>query len=375
MINTSEDSSLSQSNTSRFSIPLLNKAKEFWNKYPSLHSVKALGTIAVLLVIIISVPVTVFISQQNQDIRQKASYEAANPINFSTLSFYKLFGQRYPTEIARNTVTQKKVYHAAGVIVDKSSTPNKVYVADTGNNRVLGFNGIGFCSHNAAQTCTVNADCGNGNTCRTDGSKDPDIVFGQPDFSRGACNRDDNLGIFKDPAANTLCFTGKPVLTNIAELWKRTNFDVDAQGNLYVADHWNNRVLKYNQPFSTDTSGGKGDTVADFVWGQNSLTENKKNGVENYQPGGTLSNRTLWLNDKDSNLSSYGGVSIDRDGNIWVADSLNRRILRFRNTGQEIDKEADLVIGQQNFTSLDTSQCGNVQRTQVPLTHLCNPLL
>jgi len=39
----------------------------------------------------------------------------------------------------------------------------------------------------------------------------------------------------------------------------------DAQGNLYVADLNNNRILKFNDPFATDS-------IADDVWGQTNFT-------------------------------------------------------------------------------------------------------
>ena len=57
----------------------------------------------------------------------------------------------------------------------------------------------------------------------------------------------------------------------------RHHLDVDADGNLYVADVYNNRVLVYFAPFSADRTGGKGDTVADLVIGQADFTSNGVN--------------------------------------------------------------------------------------------------
>ena len=41
---------------------------------------------------------------------------------------------------------------------------------------------------------------------------------------------------------------------------------VDSVGNLYVPDPFNNRILRYNQPFNPAGGPGAGDTRADHVW-------------------------------------------------------------------------------------------------------------
>ena len=40
---------------------------------------------------------------------------------------------------------------------------------------------------------------------------------------------------------------------SVSESGSGASMAVDAQGNLYVTDFWNHRVLKYNSPFTTDT--------------------------------------------------------------------------------------------------------------------------
>lgn len=44
---------------------------------------------------------------------------------------------------------------------------------------------------------------------------------------------------------------------------------VDAEGNVYVADTPNNRVLEYNTPLKSTGIPGSGDVSADLVFGQN----------------------------------------------------------------------------------------------------------
>ena len=90
-------------------------------------------------------------------------------------------------------------------------------------------------------------------------------------------NGDCNLGMFGKPSAATLCLTSFPVGTNVAEQWMRHHLDVDAAGNLYVADVYNDRVLVYLAPFSADKTGGKGDAVADLVIGQPDFASNGPN--------------------------------------------------------------------------------------------------
>src|SRR4051812_33028635 len=61
------------------------------------------------------------------------------PLDFygKTVSLLKVFGQRNAREAAAGAVTGANVYHASGVVVDRSLTPNPVYVFDSGNNRIL----------------------------------------------------------------------------------------------------------------------------------------------------------------------------------------------------------------------------------------------
>ncbi|MBP8242877.1 MAG: hypothetical protein KAX36_10890, partial [Thermoflexales bacterium] len=160
------------------------------------------------------------------------------------LSVLKMFGQSRHGDCAAGRVTADKVYHAAGIVVDRGRVPHPVYVADTGNNRVLGF--------------------------RSWDSPRPDVIFGQPDEFSSAANGDCNLGMYIPTSASRLCLTAFPFGTNVAEQWMFLNFDVDAAGNLYVPDIYNNRVVGYRNPFA----GGAPDTRAAMVWGQDDANAN-----------------------------------------------------------------------------------------------------
>ncbi len=112
--------------------------------------------------------------------------------------------------------------------------------------------------------------------------------------------------------------------------------DIDEQGNLYVVDIYNNRVLKYNSPFTTDT-------IADEVWGQETFTDNLCNKGNNNPSASSLCTG-------HRNIPG-GGVFVDDDG-LWVADAGNHRILRFPKTSNgTFAKNADLVLGQNSFST------------------------
>ena len=78
---------------------------------------------------------------------------------------------------------------------------------------------------------------------------------------------------------------------------------MDGSGNVWVADAENNRVLRYDATLSDGQA-------AIIVLGQPTLSSNGIN-------TGGLS---------DTSLDSPRGLAIDGSGNLWVADSGNKRI-------------------------------------------------
>jgi sugar lactone lactonase YvrE len=130
-------------------------------------------------------------------------------------------------------------------------------------------------------------------------------VFGQPDFSSNAAN---NGGL----SAHSLSFPSHVAL--------------DAQGNLYVADHSNNRVLEYDAPL---TAGA----TADRVFGQPNFSSNTPDN------GGITA----------SSLDSPYGVAVDKQGNLYVADYNNSRVLEY-DAPLSSSEAASHVFGQPNFS-------------------------
>lgn len=199
------------------------------------------------------------------------------------------------------------------VAIDKSVSPNRVYVVDRRNHRVLGWKNISaFGSHAAA-----------------------DIVIGQPDFLSGVCN---NGGV----TAASLC--------------NPTGIAADKAGNLFVADTSNHRVLYYKKPFNKGRAAG---IAADDVFGQfASFTSNGCNAFGISQD--TLCNPVR--------------LALDAANNLFVADQSNHRVLAFISpealtaTAGSGDTTADRVFGQ--LGSFNTNLCRN---GGISANSLCTP--
>jgi hypothetical protein len=102
---------------------------------------------------------------------------------------------------------------------------------------------------------------------------------------------------------------------------------VDSQGNVYVADTFDNRVLKYNAPVSTHMA-------ASLVFGQPDFTH------------GLINNNGL----SASSLASPNKAIPDQLGNVYVSDAGNDRVLKY---GGPLSNgmAANRVYGQPDFVS------------------------
>lgn len=163
-------------------------------------------------------------------------------------------------------------------------TTGKVFVADTSNNRVLRF---------ASFTQLSNGDAA-------------EAVFGQVNM---------------DPGSN-VADVGQDKLDN------PTAVLVDSSGRLWVSDAGNNRVLRFDG--ASELGSG---ALADGVLGQ-----------ENFMDSGNAVTQ--------KNFYSPRGLAMDDAGNLFVADPGNSRVLMFSDAANLNDGDlAALVFGQEDFTS------------------------
>ncbi len=210
-----------------------------------------------------------------------------------------------------NLVEGREFLAPEGVALDLSTNPPGLYIADTGNNRVLGF-----------RTASSFAN----------GQK-ADIVIGQSDF---VTTVPQGPGRFSGSRSTGTAF---PI-----------GLVVDAAGNLYVADNGNNRILRFPRPF-TQQNG----QLPDLVIGQPNFLSNGPN-------FGGISAATLRLSFTSGGTSTtyQSYITFDSAGNLWVADAGNNRVLRFNATslGSQASSgpSADLVLGQVDFVSGGNSQ-------------------
>lgn len=245
-----------------------------------------------------------------------------------------VIGQHDLTQSSFHSVTNKRGMHLGGVHVHKyDGGARAFYVYDSGNNRILAF---------------LNPDW-------TSPLEIPDLVFGQNDsFESGACNGDNNyLNI--QPAARTLCINSGAFQISQEEEPKFASMDTDANGNFYLIDQHNSRVLMFLDPFGNDSN--EGDTTADAVWGQadfNTKGCNRGSGAP-INPAYNLTADRICTTRIPGLLDPMSAVSLDIDswGNMWVTDIINNRLLRFpfdSGLGRPASA-ADIVLGQPDLTS------------------------
>jgi DNA-binding beta-propeller fold protein YncE len=123
---------------------------------------------------------------------------------------------------------------------------------------------------------------------------------------------------------------------------------LDKAGNLFVADWGDSRVLEFNTPLNAASGEpGAGDATADRVFGQPTFTEGFCNRDSSPFYAATPS---------ASMLCRPYGLALDSSGNLYVADQSNNRVMIYRSplnahSGEPGagDAAADVVLGQKDF--------------------------
>ena len=208
------------------------------------------------------------------------------------------------TNLNPNLVEGREFFNPSGIALDTSVTPPRIYVADTGNNRILAWkDAVGF----------------------TNG-KFADMVIGQLDFYSTGAN---------SPGHGVSTAFSAP-----------TGLAVD-QGDLYVADSGNNRVLRFRKPFAAPP----GQLTPDLCLGQPSFNS----AVANY-PAGAPTEKGIALYFGGTTSPYFAAIAFDAQHNLWFTDAGNNRVLRYAAAdvakgGFNTTISATLEIGQLDFVS------------------------
>jgi sugar lactone lactonase YvrE len=263
-------------------------------------------------------------------------------------SAYRALGQPTTSQNGVNLVQGIELNGPGGIAIDRRAGQAALYISDTGNNRILAwrdagayktgdppalvlgqpgprnsgplgtgakglFSPLGLAVHPVTGDLYV-ADYGDNRVLRFpspfagNAPAEPDAVFGQPDFTH------------RQPA------------TSPSNLNKPRSVAIDPGGNLWVVDAGNNRIARFSAGVLTAGSGS-----ADIVIGQLDFGS----GVANI--GGQVS---------ATGLDSPSAITFDSQGNLYVADTNNARVLRFAAPfAPGASRAATAVWGQQDFTS------------------------
>jgi uncharacterized protein (TIGR03437 family) len=213
-------------------------------------------------------------------------------------------------------------------------TGGNLWVVDTNNNRVLSYPASGSFSYFAAT-----------------------IVVGQTDFPFHTPNLIEGREVWNTGTAT--------ISINNANF----NFSfgggiaVDKNSNpphLYIADTFNNRILGFRDARAVGADARSLLTQkADLVIGQSDLFRS----IVNWAPTGRSGDPDV---PNQTGLLRPVGLAVDDNGNVWVADSGNGRVLRFPapfSVAAGAIQTADTVLGQSNFTNKDPSASAQTMNT------------
>ena len=222
-----------------------------------------------------------------------------------------------------------------------------LWVADTGNNRILEFKAPFYTGEAASLVIGQSSFTTSGSgTTATSLDGPTSIVFDSSGNLWVADTGNNRILEFKAPfstgetasiVVGQTAFTTSGTGTTASTLNDPNGIAFDSSGNLWVADSGNNRVLEY--PSASLSSSGPSATL---VVGQGSLTS------------GTAGTSGTALNDPN-------GIAFDSSGNLWVADTGNNRVVQFPYSSLSgSGPAATIVIGQTSFTAGSPNGGGNI---------------
>ncbi len=173
------------------------------------------------------------------------------------------------------------------------------------------------------------------------------------------------VSCFFDPnAVGQISFAGTQVVVAGQGLSTPSGLSTDGQGNLYIADRDNGRILRMSiaasnyGPAQTVVTGlASPQGVAADWYGNLFVAETGANRVVEFPvTSGAYGPSTIVA----TGLSSPGGVAVDQVSNVYVADSGNNRILSIRNLGNSFSPATSIGSGFSNPQALAVDALGNV---------------
>lgn len=253
--------------------------------------------------------------------------------------------------------TNAMVYYPLSLALDSS---NNIYIADWDNSRIRKINTGGIITTITGNgEFSFSGDGGNAGNAELNGptgvSTDKLGNIYIADIGNGRIRKISTNGHITTIAGNGLYgFSGDGGAANLASFKDPTGVTVDDSGNIFIADVFNNRIRKINLSGIITTIAGNG--TAGFAGDGGAATL-----AELYYPTGTAIDTAgnIYIADEDNNrirkvtktgiittiagngiggfsgdggaatnaqLNFPGGVAIDAQQNVYIADASNNRI-------------------------------------------------
>jgi len=227
--------------------------------------------------------------------------------------------------------TSSILYMPEGIAFDKSGN---LWVADTGFNRVLMF--APPFTNGAGATLVIGQDNFTSSTSNLSpiGLDQPYGLAFDNDGNMWVADTNNNRIVEYHPPFTTgeaaSLVIGSPSFdkgmypTSASSLAAPYGVAFDKSGDLWAVDYYDDRILEYVPPFQNQMNASIVLGQPDFVSNSDGLTQDR------------------------TNLPS--SIAFDDAGNLWATDSLNNRALEYLHPFST-DEPASLVIGQKDFTS------------------------